>query len=105
MVSKPTNEPKEDVMKTFIARHASLVTCVLSGFDRQVFRGTRMPLMFDRGMHVFLSRAKVRRLDFKHFALRTSERVREAALAEAQRRKRPVLYLASSGASKEDLAR
>ncbi|HXQ21061.1 MAG TPA: hypothetical protein VN812_05260, partial [Candidatus Acidoferrales bacterium] len=56
-------------------------------------------------MHVFLARAKVRLLDFKHFALRTSERVKEAALAEAERRARPVLYLSSSGASKEDLAR
>lgn len=92
-------------MKSFIARHASVVTSVLSGFDRLVFRGTLMPLVIDRGMHVFLSRAKVRLLDFKNFALRTSERVREAALAEAQRRARPVLYLASSGASKEDLAR
>ena len=92
-------------MKSFIARHASVVTSVLSGFDRLVFRGTLMPLVIDRGMHVFLSRAKVRLLDFKNFALRTSERVREAALAEAQRRARPVCYLASSGASKEDLAR
>jgi hypothetical protein len=92
-------------MKTFVARHAALVTSVLSGFDRLVFRGTLMPLVRERGMHVFLSRAKVRLLDFKDFALRTSERVKEAALAEAQRRARPVLYLASSGASKEDLAR
>jgi hypothetical protein len=92
-------------MKTFVARHASLVTCVLSGFDRLVFRGTLLPLVRDRGMHVFLSRAKVRLLDFKAFALRTSEQVKEVALAEAARRGRPVLYLASSSASKEDLAR
>jgi len=105
VVSKPPNAPKEDVMKTFVARHAPLVTSVLSGFDRLVFRGTLMPLVRDRGMHVFLSRAKVRLLDFKNFALRISEQVREAALAEAQRNERPVHYLASSGASKEDLAR
>jgi hypothetical protein len=105
VVSKPTNEPKEDAMKTFVARHASLVTSVLSGFDRLVFRGTLMPLVRDRGMHIFLLRAKIRLLDFKNFARRTSEGVKEAALAEAQRRARPVRYLASSSASKEDLAR
>ena len=92
-------------MKTFEARHASLVTCVLSGFDRLVFRGTLLPLVRDRGMHVFLSRAKVRLLDFKTFALRTSERVKNAALADALRRERPVRYLASSTTDKEKLAR
>jgi hypothetical protein len=92
-------------MKTFVARHASLVTGVLSGFDRLVFRGTLLPLIRDRGMHVFLSQAKVRLLDFKTFARHTSERVKEVALAEARRRGRPLQYLASSRASKEDLAR
>jgi len=92
-------------MKAFVARHASLVTCVLSGFDRLVFRGTLLPLVRHRGMHVFLSRAKVRLLDFKALALRTSERVKDAALAEARRRERPVRYLASSATDKEKLAR
>ena len=92
-------------MKTFVSRHAAVVTCVLSGFDRLVFRGTLLPLVRDRGMHTFLTRAKVCLLDFKTFAVQTSERVKEAALAEAQRRGRPVRYLASSGPSKETLAR
>ena len=70
-------------MKTFIARHAALVTGVLSGFDRLVFRGTLLPLIRERGMHVFLSRAKVRSLDFKKFALRPSEQVREVVCRSA----------------------
>ena len=56
-------------------------------------------------MHVFLSRANVRLLDFKKLALETSERVKKAALAEAERRGRPVRYLESSSTSKEALAR
>jgi len=56
-------------------------------------------------MHVFLAYAKVRLLDFKEFALETSNRVRVAALAEAERRGRPIRYLESSRTSKEDLAR
>jgi hypothetical protein len=56
-------------------------------------------------MHVLLARAKVRLLDFKQFARRTSERVKAAALAAAERRGRPIHYLESPRISKEDLAR
>jgi hypothetical protein len=92
-------------MEKFVARHAGLVTSILSGFDRLVFRGHLQPLIRAGGMFFFLEAAKVRLLDFKKYVVETSERVREAALAEAARGGRPVRYLASSGTSKEDLAR
>lgn len=91
-------------MKSFIARHAPLVTCVLSGFDRLVFRGSLRALRH-RGIYGFLDRAKVRLLEFGKFAQETTERVKDAALAEAQECGRPVLYLDSPRTSKEDLAR
>jgi hypothetical protein len=91
-------------LKTFVTRHAPRITCTLSGFDRLVFRGTLLPLVRDRGMHVLLSHAKVRLLDFKDFALKTSERVKAAARAEAERHRRPTQYLESPRTSKEDLA-
>jgi len=56
-------------------------------------------------MFHFLTHAGVRLLDFKKFVLKTSERVKHAALAEAERRGRPVRYLESSSTSKEELAR
>jgi hypothetical protein len=56
-------------------------------------------------MFFFLEAAKVRLLDFKKYVVETSERVKAAALAEAERRDRPVVYLTSSATSKEDLAR
>jgi hypothetical protein len=56
-------------------------------------------------MYYFLTHAGVRLLDFKGFAVATSERVKAAALAEATRRGRPVRYLESPKTSKEDLAR
>jgi hypothetical protein len=56
-------------------------------------------------MFAFLKRAGIRLLDFKDFVLKTSQRVKDAALAEAMRRDRPVRYLESSTISKEDLAR
>ena len=92
-------------MEKFVARHGSLVTGVLSGFDRLVFRGTLPPLLWKYGIQTFLSKVSVRGAEFKQYALRTSERVKDAALAEAVQQGRPVRYLPSSADSKEDLAR
>jgi hypothetical protein len=100
---KPTTQ--EDAMEKFLARHAALVTSILSGFDRVVLRGHLMPLMRDGGMFFFLQAAKVRLLDFKDYVLETSERVKAAALDEANKRDRPVQYLPSSKTDKEGLAR
>ncbi len=47
-------------MERFIARYRSVVTGVLSGFDRLVFRGTLLPLVREGGMFFFLERAGVR---------------------------------------------
>ena len=92
-------------MKSFLARFGSRVTAVLSGFDRLVFRGTLIPLVRKAGMHIFLRYADVMLLDFKKYALSTSERVKTAALAEVRKLNRPHVYLGSSRTSKEDLAR
>jgi hypothetical protein len=89
----------------FVSRFKSQITGVLSGFDRLVFRGTLIPLVRDRGMHVLLARVGKRLLDFKDYALETSGSVKEAALAEAREAGRPVQYLERSSISKEDLAR
>lgn len=92
-------------MERFIARYRPLITSVLSGFDRLVFRGTLLPLMRDGGMFFFLQRAGIRLLDFKSFVVSTSERVKQVAYAEAQSLDRPVRYLESSATDKEALAR
>jgi hypothetical protein len=82
-----------------------LVTAVLCGFDRLVFRGSLLPLIIDRGMYTFLTRAGVRLLDFKDFVLTTSERLKEASLREAVAHQRPVQYLPSATTDKEAVAR
>jgi len=92
-------------MEKFVAHHRPLVTAVLSGFDRLVFRGSLLPLIRDGGMYAFLCRAGVRLLDFKDYVAKTSERVKEAALAEARDRDRPIEHLLSAKTSKEDFAR
>jgi hypothetical protein len=89
----------------FVSRLGSVVTSTLSGFDRLVFRGTLLPLVRDGGMFWFLQRAGIRLLDFKSFALQTTERVKQAALTETHRHGRPERYLESPKIDKEDLAR
>ena len=91
-------------MDRFIARFRSQITGVLSGFDRLVFRGSLLPLIRDGGMYFFLEAAKVRLLDFKHFVLKTSESVKQAALADVHRDQRPLRYLESSKTDKDALA-
>lgn len=92
-------------MDKFIARHEARITCTLSGFDRLVFRGTLQPLVAKGGMFHFLCRVGRRLLDFKDYVVETSERVKRAAMAEAETLSRPVEYLESPKISKEDLAK
>lgn len=91
-------------MKRFVSRFESLITGVLSGFDRLVFRGSLLPLMRPRGMHDFLGRTGIRLLDFGGYADKITERVKVAALAAARDAGRPVEYLSSSRGSKEEMA-
>jgi len=89
----------------FIAKYADQITGVLCGFDRLVFRGSLIPLIRAGGMFLFLRAAGVRLLDFKHYVVATSERVKVASLAEARRRERPIRYLHYGNTNKEQLAR
>lgn len=92
-------------MKEFIARYRPLVTGVLSGFDRLVFRGHLLSLIQSGGMYFFLKAAGVRLLDFKKFVTAITQRVKQAALAEAHKLNRPIQYLDSPNIDKEERAR
>lgn len=92
-------------MERFLARYRHLVTGVLSGFDRLVFRGSILALIRDGGMYTFLKRAGVRLLDFKDFVQAVSEQLVAESLREAYEQDRPIRYLQSSKTAKEDLAR
>ena len=61
--------------------------------------------MPDGAMFHFLNRVGVRLLEFKDYVLATSERVKAAAFAEANKLSRPVEYLESPKTSKEELAK
>lgn len=90
---------------TFVDRFRQSIIGTLSGFDRLVFRGWLMTLMQDFGMYFFLENSGVRLLDFKQYAVATTENVKRASLREAERLKRPILYLERANTDKEALAR
>src|SRR3954465_1629437 len=88
--------PRSDAMKTFLARYLPSVTCVLSGFDRLAFRGSLIPLIPQGGMYTFPQRSGGQWLGFKDFVRTTSQRLKEASLAEAREQDRPIRHLESS---------
>jgi hypothetical protein len=92
-------------VERFLARYRPLVTGVLCGFDRLVFRGSILSLIREGGMYTFLKRAGVRLLDFKDYVQAVSGRLEATSLLEAHALDRPIRYLRSSKTDKEELAR
>ncbi|MBZ5620717.1 MAG: hypothetical protein LAQ69_18620 [Acidobacteriia bacterium] len=92
-------------MKEFIAKFGDRINGVLSGFDRLVFRGHLRGISYEAGMKRYLWANQVLNKEFGEHAEKTTERLKEASLAEARRLQRPVQYLPSSKVSKEDIAR
>jgi hypothetical protein len=90
-------------MKSFLQRHASSIEGVLSGFDRLRFRGTVRILACVSGMRAFLSQMHVLLKDFPGFAEESTKKVCTAVENVAESAGRPVQYLASPKASKEEM--
>jgi hypothetical protein len=89
----------------FIAKHQDQISGVLSGFDRLVFRGTLRSIAYAGGMNQYLSSNHVLLKDFGEHVEQVSQKLKTASLAEAVATGRPVRYLASAKASKENIAR
>jgi hypothetical protein len=92
-------------VNSFVQKHRSEVIGVLSGFDRLVVRGTVRAVSYADGMSRFLSAQGILLKDFGAYAEATSNRVKQASLAVAERAGRPVQYLASPKVRKDELAR
>jgi hypothetical protein len=91
-------------MHSFLQCHDAEIKGVLSGFDRIRFRGTLRWLASVRGMFGFLQAVSVLLKDFRAWMSERTERIRAASQQVAQEAGRPVIYLHSSRASKEQLA-
>lgn len=92
-------------MEKFLERYDSKITGVISTFDRMIFKG-HILAFFQKGQrHWYLFQEKVLFKDFKKYAQKTSQRVKEHVEEIARKEARPVIYLESSRMGKEDIAR
>jgi len=93
-------------MQEFIAKFGRLLLGVLSGWDRLVIRGElRVLYADDGGMKQFLKSNQVLLKNFRDYVNGISKRLKAASLAAAEEGNRPVVYMRSPKASKEEMAR
>jgi hypothetical protein len=92
-------------MKRFLKRHEDRIDCIISGFDRLLFRGNISSICYPEGMARFLSSQKVLLKDFEAFAQKITRRVIEHAQQIAQEAGRVYHYEASPKTDKAKLAR
>lgn len=105
MATKAEDQPKHEIGQAFVERHRSEVIGVLHGWDRVRLQGTLRSLYYLPVMEQYLRKAGVLWKDFKSFATRLTGRICQAAEELAKQHQRPVIYLESSRADKEDEAR
>src|SRR5437764_10913872 len=92
-------------MLSFLHRFALVVSGVLSGFDRVVFKGRLPQLYSPEGMNCYAAANHVRLLDFKAHARAVTRQVLAASLVESAKAAGRFQYLNSGQASKEEAAR
>jgi hypothetical protein len=92
-------------MNTFVARFGDIVKGILTGFDRIVFKGSMLPLMYAKGAMGFCRSHGIRNKDFKSWAMaQTAEVVQAAQWYAQEHRGQGIEPIASSKIRKEELA-
>ena len=102
---KTSSIPSGGPLSTFIEQQGQKVIGVLQGFDRVRVQASLRTLYHQSVMEYYLLSQKLLFKDFKGLVTRTTDQVKEAARALAERCKRRVVYLQSNCYHKEDLAR
>jgi hypothetical protein len=92
-------------MFSFLARFATVVRGVLSGFDRLFFCGTLRTISYPRGLQHYLWARRIPYKDFAAHSLDVTARLEDASLRQARQLGREIRYLNSARHSKEDSAR
>lgn len=92
-------------MKLFLERYQSEVTGVLSGWDRIAFRGTLRWLASASGLGSYLSCQGILLKDFANWAQHLTAQVRQSCESVAARLGIRTVYLRSSGADKDAIAK
>ncbi len=102
---KTSTVPSGGPAHPFIERLGQKVIGVLHGFDRVRVQASLRTLYHPSVMEYYLLSQKLLFKDFKGLVVRTTDKVRQAAVALAERHGRRVVYLQSNCYHKEDLAR
>jgi len=89
----------------FRDRFSNLIKGVLTGFDRLVFRGHLLQLMYPRGMMRFLSDQDVLLKNYIQWAKPRTEAIKDRFYSDAQSTNNAVNYIRSPSLKKEDYAR
>jgi hypothetical protein len=89
----------------FIHRFGDKITGVLSGYDRLVLRGSLLAIVFPEGMKRVLRLKSILLKDFGRWAQRMTEQLKQASCQAARDQNRPIVYLQSASADKEENAR
>lgn len=92
-------------MERFLKRHQGRIKGIISGFDRILFKGTFRSISYSSGLEKWLASRRVLQKDFAVFAQSLSSKIIEHAKKFSEKQGRPFRYVASSSASKEDMAR
>lgn len=92
-------------MDNFLQKYGGLVTGILSGFDRIIFRGHLGQLTRAFYLVGFLKLTGIPLKDFGAYAQSCASRIKEAAKQSAEKAKRPVIYLPSAQDRKDAMAR
>lgn len=92
-------------MSVFLQRCGSSVMGMVSGFDRVRLRGTLRWLCYRDGLGKHLSKLRVLLKEFGDYAESLTKRICSATKAVAEAAGRPMQYLASPAANKEEIAR
>ncbi len=95
---------RDHAVKTFLARFASLIHFVLSGFDRLRFRGESTLLCNQRGVDSYLYREQIRYVDFPDHCQRLTQRLCQETDQLAEVQGVPVRHLNSPKIDKEATA-
>ena len=90
-------------MQEFTKKHGEKIVGTLSGFDRVRFRGSMRMLCSVKGVMAWLTDQGLLLKGFKSRGLELTARLKAAVEQVAAAAHRPLMYLASSALSKEDL--
>jgi hypothetical protein len=104
MMFATTSSLREHAMKTFVARLASLIHFVLSGFDRLRFRGESIILSNQRGVDAYLYRQRIRYVDFMDHCQQLTHTLCQQTDELAEAEGVPIKHLNSPKIDKETTA-